>query len=611
MFQSFEEASSLARGMERVARLRHELARLGLDGFLVPREDEYQGEYVPPRGQRLGWLTGFTGSAGVALILLNQAIIFVDGRYRLQVRTQTDSAVFNYEDLMSLPPHQWLEQNGAGLKIGFDPWLHTIKGAQALRMALEKRGGTLVALTQNPLDAIWSDQPDPPLGAVSIQPLEFAGQKAEEKLDILCAAVKEAGAQATLLTDPSSIAWAFNIRGRDVANTPLPHSFALIYAQNHEGKKAQLFIDLRKLGMAEVEYLKPLCHIELPHALKAVIAALGRAGGKILLDETLAAEQFRLLIEASGGQVVLGKDPARLPRAIKNAAELKGARAAHLRDGVALVRFLAWCDAQPPGTVSEISLAQKLEQSRAETAQHFGMKLEDISFDTISGSGANGAIIHYRVTSKTNRLLQDGELYLVDSGGQYRDGTTDVTRTIACGRAGSEERRCFTLVLRGMIALSMARFPAGTRGVDLDVLARRALWQAGLDYAHGTGHGVGSYLSVHEGPQALSRANMQPLIAGMILSNEPGYYREGAFGIRIENLMVVTEAQMIAGGERAMCGFETLTLCPIDRRLIVAEMLGEEERDWLNRYHAHVHTTLAPHLEAQDQAWLARATKMI
>jgi len=600
MFQSFDESSNPAQGAARVAQLRRELARLGLDGFLVPREDEHQGEYVPARGQRLGWLTGFTGSAGVALILADKAIIFVDGRYHLQVRQQTDGAVFSYEDLMTTSPAKWLDDHGAGLKIGFDPWLHTIRQARDLRHALEDKGGALVALAQNPLDRIWADQPEPPLGAVSIQPLEFAGKPAEEKLDMMRDTLEKHGVQATILTDPASVAWVFNIRGRDVANTPLPLSFALI--STHQ--RPQLFIDERKLNRQVIEYLAPLCQIEAPHALEEVIVEQARSGNKILLDENLAAEKLRLLVEEAGGKVVFDKDPARLPRAVKNTAELDGARRAHERDGVALVRFFAWCDAQAPGTQDEISLAQKLEQYRFETAEKFGSKLEDLSFDTISGSGANGAIIHYRVTKKTNRILQEGELYLVDSGAQYRDGTTDVTRTIACGRVGEEERGCFTRVLKGMIAISMAHFPAGSRGVDLDVLARHPLWQAGLDYAHGTGHGVGSYLSVHEGPQTLSRAGLQPLLAGMILS-------EGAFGIRIENLLIVTEPQEITGGERPMHRFETLTLCPIDRRLIIADMLTAREKDWLNAYHARIFTTLSPHLDAAEKAWLKQATAAI
>jgi len=607
MFQSFDESGNSADSAARMERLRHELVCLGLDGFLVPREDEHQGEYVPARGQRLAWLTGFTGSAGVALILADKAIIFVDGRYHVQVRQQTDGAVFVYEDSMSTSPAKWLDDHEAGLKIGFDPWLHTIRQARDLRLALDDKKGVLVAVEQNPLDRIWQDQPAPPLGAVSIQPLEFSGQSAEDKLDAMRRMLETQAVQATILTDPSSVAWVFNIRGRDVAHTPLPLSFALISTC----QKPQLFIDERKLSKQVVDYLAPLCQIEAPDALEGAMTERARARDKILLDENLAAEKLRLLIEEAGGKVVFGQDPACLPRAVKNKAECEGARRAHERDGVALIRFFAWCDAQEPGTQDEIALAQKLEQYRAKTAKQFDSKLEDLSFDTISGSGANGAIIHYSVTRKTNRICQDGELYLVDSGAQYRDGTTDITRTIACGRVREEERRCFTCVLKGMIAISMARFPAATRGVDLDVLARSPLWQAGFDYAHGTGHGVGSYLSVHEGPQTLSRAGLQPLLAGMILSNEPGYYREGAFGIRIENLLIVTEPQDIAGGERPMHSFETLTLCPIDRRLIVADMLTSEEKDWLNRYHARIFTTLSPYLDAADKAWLKQATAAI
>lgn len=604
MFQSYDVKSNPAHSGPRVAKLRAEMARLGIDGFLVPRADEHQGEYVPPSAQRLGWLTGFTGSAGVALILQENAVIFVDGRYSLQVRQQTDAQVFNYDDLVAHPPAKWLEAHGRGLTIGFVPWLHTIAGTRALREALEKAGGKLVAIDVNPIDLIWDDRPAAPLGPVSIQPLSLAGKACNDKLAELKSAIVASGATTTILTDPSSIAWTFNIRGQDVSNTPLPLSFCILPVDG----KPELFIDRRKLGKDEELYLQAFCRLVEPQKFEESVRALASEPKPVLLDAQLAAEKLRLLIENAGGTIIEGADPARLPRAIKNTAELAGARNAHLRDGVALVRFFAWLDRQTPGSQDEISAAEALENFRAKTAEELGSKLEDVSFDTISGAGPDGAIIHYRVNTQSNRKLNANELYLVDSGAQYRDGTTDVTRTVAIGPAGNEERRCFTLVLKGMIGISTARFPPASRGVDIDVLARIALWKSGLDYAHGTGHGVGAFLSVHEGPQTLSRAGMQALLPGMIISNEPGYYREGAFGIRIENLLIVSPAEEIVGGEHKMLGFETLTFCPIDRKLIDVDLLTVAERDWLNTYHTMVHEKLAPYLNDEDKAWLIAAT---
>jgi len=604
MFQSFEVKTEPGNARSRIEKLRTEMARLELDGFLVPRADEHQGEYVPPQAQRLAWLTGFTGSAGIALILKDRAIIFADGRYTLQVRQQTDAAVFSYENLVSTSPVTWLELYGAGLKIGFDPWLHTISGARSLRDVLKANGGHLVETEENPVDLIWDDRPGPPLGRISIQPVDLAGKTAQEKLTEMWEAIVDVKAVGTILTDPSSIAWCFNIRGTDVANTPLPLSFAILPVQ---GKPA-LFIDERKLGKDEKDYLQPLCDILELSSFENRIRRFAQNGQVILLDPALAAERLRLIVEEAGGHVKEGRDPAQLPRAIKTPAELAGSRKAHVRDGVALVRFFAWLNRQRPGTQDEISTTRKLEELRAQTAETLDSRLEDISFDTISGAGPHGAIIHYRVNTQTSRLLKDGELYLVDSGAQYRDGTTDVTRTIAIGQAGDEEKRCFTLVLKGMIAISAMRFPSGTRGQDIDALARIALWKNGFDYAHGTGHGVGAFLCVHEGPQTLSRAGTQELLPGMILSNEPGYYREGAFGIRIENLLTVQPAEIPEGGELPMLGFETLTFCPIDRHLILPELLTREERDWLDMYHDETYRKIAPFLDDADREWLAQAT---
>ncbi|EYS94649.1 hypothetical protein H704_00845 [Bartonella bacilliformis Peru38] len=604
VYQSFEAITNPAYAAERISALRIQLNHFGLDGFLVPRTDEHQGEYIPLHAQRLSWLTGFTGSAGIALILKNKAIIFTDGRYTLQVRQQTDPHIFDYEDLTTCSPSQWLEKNGQKLSIGFDPWLHTISATATLKKALEQANGKLIESKTNLIDLIWHDQPPLPQSALSLHPLKYAGCNTDEKLALICKDIQQAGANAFIFTDPASIAWTFNIRGNDISNTPFALCFALIPIK----EMPILFIDGKKLGVEQREYLKRHARLCEPEELIPTIKDHVQAGTIFALDPTLTCEKLRTVIEERGSPFITLSDPASLPRAIKNNTELNGARKAHLRDGLALIRFLSWLDKQISGTISEISAAQKLEEFRIITAQEMGVKLEDLSFDTISATGEHGAIIHYRVTTETNKLLNAGELYLVDSGGQYRDGTTDVTRTVAIDHVGGEEKRCFTLVLKGMIALSTARFPKGTRGQDIDVLARIELWKAGFDYAHGTGHGVGSYLSVHEGPQNLSCRGSQELIPGMIVSNEPGYYREGAFGIRIENLMIVKPAQTIIAGDIDMLSFETLTNCPIDRRLILPELLTIQERQWLNDYHTHIYEVSAPYLNKEDRQWLKEAT---
>ncbi|KEG19211.1 aminopeptidase P family protein [Bartonella bacilliformis] len=604
MYQSFEAITNPAHAAERISALRMQLDHFGLDGFLVPRTDEHQGEHIPLHAQRLSWLTGFTGSAGIALILKNKAIIFTDGRYTLQVRQQTDPHIFDYEDLTTCSLSQWLEKNGQKLSIGFDPWLHTISATATLKKALEQGNGKLVESKTNLIDLIWHNQPSLPQSALSLHPLEYAGCNTHEKLALICKDIQKAGANAFIFTDPASIAWTFNIRGNDISNTPFTLCFALILIK----EMPILFIDDKKLGVEQKEYLKRHARLCEPEEFIPTIKDHAQAGTIFALDPMLTCEKLRTVIEERGSPFITLSDPASLPRAIKNNTELNGARKAHLRDGLALIRFLSWLDKQIPGTISEISAAQKLEEFRIITAKEMGVKLEDLSFDTISATGKHGAIIHYRVTTETNKLLNAGELYLVDSGGQYRDGTTDVTRTVAIGHVGEEEKCCFTLVLKGMIALSTARFPKGTRGQDIDVLARIELWKAGFDYAHGTGHGVGSYLSVHEGPQNLSCRGSQELIPGMIVSNEPGYYREGTFGIRIENLMIVKPAQTIISGDIDMLSFETLTNCPIDRRLILPELLTMQERQWLNDYHTHIYQVSAPYLNKEDRQWLKEAT---
>jgi len=605
MFQTFDSTSDPSQGVGRVAALRRRLADLGVDGFLVPRADEHQGEYVAQRSERLKWLTGFTGSAGAALILADRALLFVDGRYTLQARTQTDTDTFAIESLVENPPARWLGDNGRKASaIGFDPWLHTIAEADALRTALEKAGAKLVPLEANPVDAIWDDQPAPPTGKVEIHPAALAGELAKDKLARLAATIADAGATHAVLTDPSSLAWALNIRGTDVPHTPLALGFAILAA---EGLPI-LFLDRAKLTIETDAYLTQLADVFDPGEFEEKLATVARDGGKVALDPGLAAEKLRMIVLENGGTVVKLADPARLPRATKNAAELAGSRAAHRRDGAAMARFLAWLDEQEPGTIDEIEAVKALEGFRRSVGDETQMPLRDISFDTISGAGPNGAIIHYRVTTATNRRLGDGELFLVDSGGQYQDGTTDITRTVAIGRPNEEMRERWTLVLKGMIAISMLRFPPGTRGADIDAFARAALWRAGLDYAHGTGHGVGSFLSVHEGPQRIARTGTQALLPGMILSNEPGYYKEGGYGIRLENLIVVSEPEAVPGGEIAMHGFETLTLAPLDSRMVRLDLLSQDERAWLDAYHARVLAEIGPMLDGATLGWLERAT---
>jgi Xaa-Pro aminopeptidase len=605
MFQSFESHSDPRQGTERVPLLRHELQRAGVDGFLVPRADEHQGEYVAARSDRLKWLTGFTGSAGAAIVLADRAVIFVDGRYTLQVRSQTDGETFSYDSLVDNPPSKWLAGNlKDGTRLGFDPWLHTVAETKSLRAAVEKAGGELVALGVNPIDTIWQDQPDSPKGAVTIQPVGFAGELAKDKIARLATTISDAGATHAVLTDPSSIAWTFNIRGSDVEHTPLPLAFAILSAAG----RPSLFIDADKLDIEAKAYLTQLAELHAPAALEPALRTLASDGATIGLDPQLAAERLRIVVEEAGGTTIDLPDPARLPRACKNEAELAGARAAHKRDGIAMARFLSWLDAQKPETLDEISVASHLEACRTRSGEEVQMPLRDISFDTISGAGPNGAIMHYRVTTKTNRKLAAGELYLVDSGAQYQDGTTDITRTVAIGKPTDQMRRHYTLVLKGLIAISTLQFPTGTRGMDIDPFARLALWQAGLDFAHGTGHGVGSFLSVHEGPQRIARTGTQTLLPGMILSNEPGYYRPGEYGIRLENLIVVDEAAPIEGGEIAMHGFETLTLAPFDRRLIDVALLAPSEIIWLDAYHARVAAELADLVEDDVRQWLESAT---
>lgn len=597
-YQSFEEQANPSMGAGRVAAFRAELARLSLDGFLVPRADAHQNEYIPPCEERLAWLSGFTGSAGLAIVLLERAAIFVDGRYALAIKNQVDLAIFAIEELTGSGPQKWLQSNlKRGMRLGYDSWLHTPSQLGRFRQAAEAAGAELAAVEPNPIDAIWHDKPLPPLGKITLHGRRFAGETAKRKLARAEAAL--GGNDALLVSDPHAAAWVFNIRGHDVAHTPLPLCYALI----QKDARPRLYADRRKFDTHTRDALSALADIEEPGGLTRDLEMLGREGKRLLLDSETVPEKLANLFKDAGGVYQLGADPIAAMKACKNAVELAGARSAQLRDGAALVRFLHWFSVHAPGgRLTEIDAAEALETFRLGT-----QKLKDISFPTISAAGANAAIPHYRVTVNTNARIRKG-IFLIDSGGQYEDGTTDVTRTLAVGRPTALMRDRFTRVLKGHIAIARAVFPKGTTGAQIDALARLSLWRAGLDFDHGTGHGVGSYLSVHEGPQRISKLGAAVLEPGMILSNEPGYYRAGHWGIRIENLIVV-ERRVIAGQEREMLGFDTLTLAPIDLALIEPKLLEEEEIAWLNAYHARVRQQILPLAGPGVRRWLRAATE--
>jgi Xaa-Pro aminopeptidase len=596
MFQSFVAKTRPADGPPRLAALRAELARMGLDGFLVPRADRFQGENVAACDERLAWLTGFTGSAGFAAVLSDRAGVFIDGRYRVQVRAQTDGTVFTPVHWPETQLEDWLRAaRPQGAIIGYDPWLHTAAEIARLDAAL---GPQQIALTPvaNPIDRIWTDRPAPPMAPAHVWPLAYAGRSAEDKLAAVAETLAAAGDDAALITQPDSLCWLLNLRGGDVMHTPLLHAMGIL----HRDGRLALFVEAEKLAGV------PLPQAVRAHPPTALPEMLAAEHGRVRIDPSSAPQATKTILLASQATLVEGSDPCLLPKARKHPAEIAATRSAHLRDGAAMARFLHWFDQQAPKAgLSEIDCVRALEGFRRDTGQ-----LRDISFDTIAGAGPNAAIVHYRVTEATNARLLPGMLFLIDSGGQYADGTTDITRTLAVGDTAPPDaaREAFTQVLQGLIAIHRARFPRGVAGAHLDALARAALWNAGRDYDHGTGHGVGVYLGVHEGPQRISRVSNLPLEPGMILSNEPGYYREGAFGIRIENLIVVTEAPPIADGDaREMLAFETLTWAPIDRRLVLADRLAPWERDWLNRYHAEVLARIGPLCDAEVRHWLTQA----
>src|SRR5450759_705507 len=560
-FQTFDDSHERAAAPARIAALRAELKRRGLDGLVVPRADRQQNEYLPASEERLAWLTGFTGSAGAPAGLAERAAPFVDGRYTVQAAAQIDAKLFTIEHLVDSPPEQWLEQNlKSGAKLGYDPWLHTSESADRLRKACATAGAELVAVDGNPIDALWSDRPAPPSGPVSLRDIKLAGESAADKFKRIQAELKKLRADVLVVSDPQNVAWAFNIRGADIAHTPLALAFAVI---PREGKPA-LYVETAKLDNKTRPALEEIAVVRAPAELARDLAQLK--------DKTVRLDQ---------------------------------ARAADARDGVAMARFLAWLEREAPaGKLTEIDAVEALESFRRDSGL-----LKDISFSTIAGSGPNGAIVHYRVTRTSNRTLGKNELFLIDSGAQYEDGTTDITRTVAVGTPTDEMRDRFTRVLKGHIAIATAVFPENTSGAQLDPLARTALWQAGLDFDHGTGHGVGSYLSVHEGPARISKLGTVALRRGMILSNEPGYYKTAAYGIRIENLLLVIAAPEPKGAEKPVNAFDTLTLAPIDLRLIDSRLLTAKERNWIDSYHAHVREVLSPLLDAATRAWLDAAAR--
>lgn len=585
---------------DRLAALREQLKADRLDGFVVPLTDEHMSEYVGSYAQRLAWLTGFQGSAGSAVVLPEEAAIFTDGRYTLQVRDQVDGRNWSYQSVPETSVADWLKAHAPdGGRIGYDPWLHTSDWVKRAKDALAAKGAELVAVGRNPIDAVWRDRPEPSRARLIVHPEAYAGKSSAAKRQEMADWLKEEGANTAVLAALDSIAWTFNVRGQDVDRTPVALTFALV----HDDGTADLFVAPEKIDAEVLQHLGNGVRVHDRAAFEPALASL--AGKTVAVDSERSVAAIFEALEGAGAKIVARRDPSILPKAIKNHVEVAGHKAAQARDGAALTRFLHWLSIEAPkGGQDELSAAAKLHEFRQASAD-----LRDLSFDTISGAGPNGAICHYRVSEETNLPIELNSLYLVDSGGQYADGTTDVTRTIAVGTPTAEMKDRFTRVLKGHIAIARARFPQGTRGTQLDSFARQPLWEVGLDYAHGTGHGVGSFLSVHEGPQRISPAGSsqaggdEPLQAGMIISNEPGYYKAGEYGIRIENLVLVVPIE-VAGAEKPVLGFETLTFAPIERTLIDVAMLTAEERAWVDDYHAQVLKVIGPQLDGTDLDWL-------
>ena len=599
---------------DRLADMRAEMAKRGIDGFYVPRADEYHGEYVPARSDRLDWVTGFTGSAGAAVVLKDKAGFFTDGRYTLQARKQVNKKNFDIcstasdqQPTPTMKPTEWIEKNlPKGAKLGVDPWIQSANEVKDIKAAVEKAGGTIVFVDSNPLDAAWKGRPDAPISPVVPQPLQYAGVSSSGKRKNLASALKEKGADALVVALPEETCWLLNVRGGDVPCTP----FALSYSIAHNDGSVDWFIDKRKITEGIDKWTGPDVRIHDLSEFQASLTALAKQGKKVWVDPGTAPIKAQNIVADNGGTVCAERSPLQMMKAIKNNVEIKGMADCHIRDGAALTRYMAAIS--EPGAAAkfdEISASDLLEKYRAE-----GDKFRGLSFDTISGAGGNGAIIHYHSTPETSQPLNAGPVYLVDSGGQYLDGTTDVTRTLAVSSPSAEMKENFTRVLKGHIQVAMAEFPEGTTGDKLDEKARASLKEVGLDYAHGTGHGVGSYLSVHEGPCSISSANSTvPLKTGMILSNEPGYYKEGAYGIRLESLVTVVDTGRKDADGKNLLAFKTLTMAPIDRNMVEPSLLTADELKWLNSYHAEVQQKLLPLLEKDPRAiaYLKKATAPI
>jgi Xaa-Pro aminopeptidase len=584
---------------DRLLSLRASFADLGISGVLVPRSDEHLGEYVPASAERLAWLTGFTGSAGLAIVLAERAAIFTDGRYVLQVRREVDGGLWEFRHVTDEPPAEWLKDAApAGARIGYDPLL--VSEEIIDRFAKVSPSVLLVPLDGNPIDAVWPDRPEPPAAATFVYPLAFAGRSAADKRSEIAAVLKEAGEDAAVITDPPSINWLLNIRGADVPFAPIALGFLIVKAD----ATATLFMAPAKIGADVRAHLGNAVSVEPREALPAALDAL--RGSRVRVDGQGSPVWFAQALRKAGAEVVAGADPCALPKACKNAAEQEGARQAQARDAVPLCRFLHWLSEHAAtGAETEMSAAAALLGFRRELPE-----FREESFPAISGAGEHAAIMHYRVSPESDRRIAPNEVYLIDSGAQFLDGTTDVTRTICTGpqAAPASLRDHVTRVLKGHIAIATLRFPEGVGGSHLDAFARQALWAVGLDFDHGTGHGVGAYLSVHEGPMSLSR-NSRPIAfkPGMLISNEPGYYLPGSYGIRLENLLLVQPAEAQPGGVKPFLEFETITLAPFDRALIEPALLTDAERGWLDAYHARVLAEVGPKLPPPVGAWLAAA----
>ncbi|HBP89312.1 MAG TPA: aminopeptidase P family protein [Nitrospirales bacterium] len=588
---------------DRLLALRGELLSQQLTGFVVPHTDEYQNEYLPSCAERLAWLTGFTGSAGTAIVLQNEAAMFVDGRYTLQVAAQVDEKSFSLHNSGETAPHEWLSLRATPTdRIGYDPWLHTPRDLERFQTAAGRVGAQLVPCVSNPIDGIWHDRPQQPSGVIKPHLMEFSGQSSQVKRETFGRRFSEDRIDAAVITAPDSIAWLLNIRGSDVPHTPLPLCRAILYATG----RVALFVDPQKITPGLQGHLGPDISLIPPEGFESALEQLGTHGNRVLCDPANTNSWIFTVLTRSGAHLLHHDDPCVLPKACKNPVEIAGAYAAHQRDGVAMCQFLAWLAREgPKGQVTELEAVDYLEACRQKQAMW-----EDCSFPTISGAGSNGAIVHYHSTPETNRRLEPGTLYLVDSGGQYWDGTTDITRTLAIGRPSDEHRDRYTRVLQGHIALATAKFPEGTTGSQLDALARAPLWNIGLDYDHGTGHGVGSFLGVHEGPQRISKsANGVALKPGMIVSNEPGYYKTGAYGIRLENLVTVVKDELFTSSTRVFLAFDTLTIVPFERALIATDILSLQERQWVDTYHARVWADLQSLVDADTHTWLEQATQ--